>query len=189
MNFAATVVVGALLGAGVVSVGSAAEESGPERSNSRPGGDSDRPCRQAIEQSALLNGEQLFEAADACARAGVVDDAVFLLLAGQARALTDISLLKPVSEAEQGADTKLYGALYYKYGGSGSAELFRDAFRAAAMVERLRTWRPAFPEGYSPGWRYHGPVDSERYQATVNRSIESRLAKLESYRRSLADDR
>ena len=69
----------------------------------------------------------MFEGAEACAGVEASDDAVFLLLAGQVRALTDMSLLTPDSDADQAAAAELYGALYYKYGGSGPDELFRDA--------------------------------------------------------------
>ena len=185
MKAACTLMVVLLFGMGVASVSSAIEEAGQER----PGAAADRPCHQAIERSALLNGRQLFEAAEACAREGTVDDATFLLLAGQVQALTDMSLLKPVSEAEQRAVTRLYGALYYKYGGSGPDELFRDPVRASAMIERLDRWRPAFREGYNPGWRYQGPVDSNRYRSMVDHPMDSRLAKLAWYRNLLEDDR
>lgn len=189
MKPAGTLMFVLLFGVGVVSVSSAVEEAGQERLGSQSGSDSDRTCRQAIERSALLNGGQLFDAAEACAREGAADDAVFLLLAGQVRALTDLSLLKPVSEEEQRAVTRLYGALYYKYGGSGPDELFRDPVRASAMFERLGRWRPAFPEDYYPGWTYRGPVESDRYRAKMDHTIESRLAKLSSYRNLLEDDR
>ena len=189
MKPAGTLMIVMLFGMGLASVSSAVEEAGQERPGSQPEAESDRPCGQAIEQSTLLNGGQLFEAAEACAREEAVDDAVFLLLAGQVRALTDMSLLEPVSEEEQRAVTKLYGALYYKYGGSGPDEFFLDPVRSSAMFERLGRWRPAFREDYSPGWRYQGPVESDRYRAKLVHSMESRLAKLESYRKLLEDDR
>lgn len=188
---AASTLMGVLLfGMGVASASAAVEEAGQEeRPGSQPEADSDRPCRPAIERSALLNSGQLFEAAEACAHEGATDDAVFLQLAGQVRALTDMSLLKPVSEKEQRTVTRLYGALYYKYGGSGPDDLFRDPVRSSAMFKRLGRWRPAFREDYNPGWRYQGPVGSDRYRAKVDHSMKSRLAKLASYRNLLEDDR
>ena len=151
MKTAAMLTVVLLVSMGVGSVSFADEEAGLERPSSLPPAATDEPCRRAIEQSAVLNGGQLFEAAEACAREEAADDAVFLMLAGQVRAVTDMSLLEPVSEFEQSAVVELYVALYYKYGGAGPDELFRDAVRATAMFERLGTWRPVFSESYSPG--------------------------------------
>ena len=189
MNKAITLTVVLLLGMGVVPASSAVESPGPERPRSPPGAETDGSCGKAIERSAFLNGWELFEAADACAREEVADDAVFLLLAGQVRGLTDMTLLTPVSAADMQVVAELYGAMFYRYGGSGPDELFRDAVRANAIFERLKQWRPEFPESYSPGWRYEAPVEGERYQAMVEHSVESRLAKLQSYRNLIEDDR
>ena len=181
-----TVVLLFCMGVGVVSF--ADEESGLEQPSPQLGAHADEPCQQAIEQSALLNGGELFEAAEACARLKAADDAVFLMLAGQVRALTDMVLLEPASEAGQSTVGELYGALYYRYGGSGPDELLRDAVRATAMFERLRKWRPDFSERYSPGWLYQGPVDGDVYQLMADYNMDVRLAKLERFRNLLEDD-
>ena len=178
-----------MLGIGLYPPSAAAADPTTDRSTPVPATDIDPACRLAIQRSTSLNGGQLFESAEACAGAEASDDAVFLLLAGQVRALTDMSLLTPDSDADQAAAAELYGALYYKYGGSGPDELFRDADRATAMFERLRSWRPEFSASYSPGWDYQRPVEIERYQLMVDYSIRNRLAKLESYRNLLQDDR
>ena len=187
MKRAVTLTVVLLLGIGAWPVSAAPDEH--ERPTSRLWDATDISCRRAIEQSTSLNGPQLFRAAEACARDEQSDDTVFLLLAGQVRALTDMSLLAPRSEPDEDAAAELYGALYYKYGGSGPDELFRNADRATAMFERLRTWQPAFSESYTPGWRYKPPVESDRYHLMVDYSIRSRLAKLETYKNLIEDDR
>ena len=189
MKTAAKLILVLLLGVNVSSVTFADEETGLEQPISQPGAGTDEPCRRAIEQSALLNGGELFEAAEACARVEEADDAVFLMLVGQVRALTDMSLLEPASVADQTTVGELYGALYYKYGGSGPDELFRNAVRATAMFERLGTWRPDFSEHYSPGWRYRSPSGGDVYQLMADHSMDVRLAKLERYRNLLEDDR
>lgn len=149
----------------------------------------DIPCTRAIERSTLLNGPQLFRAAEACAREDQSDDAVFLLWAGQVRAMVDIYLLEPRSGADRQAVGELYGAMYYTYGGSGPDELFRDAEKARRMFVRLSAWRPSFSDGYDPGWTYESPVEVGRYMLMVDHSKRSRLAKLETYRNLIQDDR
>lgn len=181
--------VALLLSIGVCPASAAVEEAAQERSPSVSPDGTNIACRRAIERSTSLNGGQLFEAAEACAEGGEADDAVFLMLAGQVRALTDMSLLTPDSEGDEAAAGQLYGTLFYKYGGPGPDELFRDADRTTAMLARLRNWRPVFSESYTPGWGYKGPVASERYELMVDHSIRSRLAELRSYGNLLENDR
>ena len=164
-------------------------ESGHEENASGLSDATDVSCTQTIERSTSLNGPQLFSAAEACARAEQSDDAVFLVLAGQVRAMADMSLLEPQSEPDEEAMAELYGAVYYKYGGSGPDDMYRDVDRADRMFRRLRSWRPSFSDSYDPGWNYQPPAERERYLLMVDYSIRSRLAKLETYRNLVQDDR
>lgn len=161
----------------------------PEETATGLGDAVDIPCTQAIERSTSLNGPQLFRAAEACGREAESDDAVFLLWAGQVRAMADMFLLEPLSGPDREAAAELYGALYYTYGGPGPDELFRDAEKATRMFARLRAWRPTFSDGYDPGWSYESPVEVDRYRLMVDYSKRSRLAKLETYRNLIQDDR
>ena len=179
--------VGALATAAGLAIAGCGE-SGHEETASGLSDATDVSCTQTIERSTSLNGPQLFSAAEACARAEQSDDAVFLVLAGQVRAMADMSLLEPQSEPDEEAMAELYGAVYYKYGGLGPDELFRDADRASGMLGRLRSWRPSFPDGYNPGWNYKPRPDPDRYHLMVDYSKRSRLAQLETYRNLIQHD-
>lgn len=180
---------GLLLGLVISRASASPDETGREGTASGLWAATDLPCARAIEQSTSLNGPQLFRAAEACARDEKSDDAVFLLWAGQVRAMADMFLLEPRSEPDREAAAELYGALFYKYGGSGPDELFRDPEKAAKMFARLSAWRPTFSDGYDPGWSYASPVEVGRYRLMVDHSKRSRLAKLATYRNLIQDDR
>ena len=183
------VATGLLLALVVHQAGGSSEDTEREGTASGLWDATDIPCAQAIERSTSLNGPQLFRAAEACAREEHSDDAVFLLWAGQVRAMADMFLLEPRSGPDRDAVGELYGAMFYTYGGSGPDELFRDAERATRMFVRLSAWRPSFSDGYDPGWSYESPVEVDRYMLMVDHSKRSRLAKLETYRNLIQDDR
>ena len=149
----------------------------------------DIPCRQAVERRAILNAPQLLRAAEDCASAGEANDSVFLLLAGQVRAMTDMGVLQPQTEVDEMAMGQLYSAIYYRYGGSGSLELHRDVDRFSAIVERLRDWVPSVSDGYDPGWNRKSPVDYDRYGLMLDYSLRERVAKLEWYNNLVQEDR
>ena len=149
----------------------------------------DIPCDEAIEKRDILNGPQFFRAAEDCARNGAAMDSVFLLLAGQVRAMSDLSVLRPQTESDEIAMGELYSAIYYGYGGSGSLEMHRDADSFAEIVERLRGWAPSISAGYNPGWDHKSPVDRERYRLMIDYSLRERVAKLEWYNKLVQDDR
>ena len=168
------------------AVGAESDSAEPESTQPNT---TDVPCSQAIERSTSLNGMELFKSAETCSREERVDDAVFLLFAGQVRAMTDMSILEARSEPDEDAAGELYGALYFRYGGSGSDDMYRDADRIAGILKRLRSWRPSLPASYDPGWNYERPVDRDRYQSMADYGVRHRLAQLETYRNLIQDDR
>lgn len=184
-----TTATGLLVALVVYEASASSDETGREGPASGLWDATDIPCPQAVERSTSLNGPQLFRAAEACTREERSDDAAFLLWAGQVRAMADMYLLEPRSGPDRDAAAELFGALYYTYGGSGPDELFRDAEKAAKMFVRLSAWRPSFSDAYDPGWSYESPVEVDRYRLMVDHSKRSRLAKLETYRNLIQDDR
>lgn len=164
-------------------------ETGRAESESTQRNATDMPCSQGLERSTSLNAMGLFKSAEACAREERVDDAVFLLVVGQVRAIADMSILKARSELDEDAAADLYGSLYYAYGGAGPDDMYRDADRIAEMLRRLRSWRPSLPDGYDPGWNYEPPVDRDHYQLMADYLIRTRLTQLETYRNLIQDDR
>lgn len=177
-----------LLGLVVVAVADEDDPS-PVHAQAQLWKGADIPCDEAVEKRDILNGPQFFRAAEDCARNGSTVDSVFLLLAGQVRAMADLSLLQPQTESDEMAMGQLYGAIYYGYGGSGPLEMHRNAESFAAIIEHLRDWDPSLSDGYDPGWDHKQPVDRERYRLMLDYSLRERVAKLEWYNRLVQDDR
>lgn len=107
--------------------------------------------------------------------------ATYLLLAGQIRGMTDMSVLEPASDEDEIKVGELYGALYYQFGGSGDEELLRDQERTSNLFRELRSWNPVLVETYDPGWSYKSNVDVNYYANMIACQREVRIAKLEWY--------
>ena len=180
----------ALLLLGLAILSTACEKDPPlSQTKAQIWSGADIPCREAVERSAILNAPQLLRAAEDCASDGEANDSVFLLLAGQVRAMTDMAVLQPQTEVDEMAIGQLYGAIYYNYGGSGSLAMHRDADRFSAIIERLRNWVPSISDGYDPGWNQKLPVDRKRYRLMIDYSLRERVAKLEWYNNLVQEDR
>ena len=138
-------------------------------------------CNAAMSNAASLNANELWKGATSCGNVGDMSRGTFLLLAGQIRAMTDMSVLDPATDWDEGKVGDLYGVLYYRAGGSGDDELLRDRERTANLFRELRGWNPALAETYDPGWSYKSNVDVEYYANMIACQRELRIVKLEWY--------
>jgi hypothetical protein len=75
-------------------------------------------CTTAIASASQINGFALFEGSIACAQEGRQKDANFLIILGQIRAMTDLSILSPADDQNTAKAGQLYSQLYYQFGGS-----------------------------------------------------------------------
>jgi len=138
-----------------------------------------------FEDPTTANAETLFDAISTC---DSMPEAVFVLMIGQIRAIADMSLLSPKSEADEAAVTDLYRRLYYQLGGSGPDELYRNEALYDELVRRIQNWKPADPSGYSPGWEYSPVPGDGEYYRRIEETKATRLQQLSSYRALLSDD-
>ena len=94
-----------------------------------------------------FNASQLFEAFTVCSQSGDHKNAALLIAFGQIRAMTDMTILAPINDDEAQKVGKLYGAVYYSFGGLGLDELFRDADTVSAIVSSIRNANLDFYDG------------------------------------------
>jgi hypothetical protein len=145
-------------------------------------------CDAAMESALELNAYGLLRGAKDCAVAEELDRASFLILAGQIRAMTDLTSLEPDSEEEEVKLGELYGTIYYHAGGSGDDEIYRDRERSDRLFGRLRDWSPSLNETYDPGWAYKRPADRSEYFQMIACQKAIRLEKLNWYAGLVRDD-
>ena len=138
-------------------------------------------CNAAASDAPGLNARELWSGASSCGKAGDMSRATFLLLAGQIRGMTDMSVLDPATDEDEIKVGELYGVLYYQAGGSGDDELLRDQERTTNLFRELRGWNPALVESYDPGWSYKANVDANYYANMIACQREIRIGKLEWY--------
>ncbi|MEM8815047.1 MAG: hypothetical protein AAGE85_04430 [Pseudomonadota bacterium] len=125
---------------------------------------------------------------DSASRCDSMPDAVFLLMIGQIRAITDLSAFPAKSEADEALIGKLYERMYYRMGGSGPDELYRDDALYGELIDRIRNWRPTDLPGYEPGWEYSSTPSYQEYYRKVEEAKAFRLQQLASYYALVSDD-
>ncbi|WP_282008272.1 hypothetical protein [Brevundimonas aveniformis] len=160
-------------------------------------------CDQSIGEADVRNAEGLFAGSSICFLVDREEDAIFLLLAGQARAMADMELAMPTNlpEADQNGlvdlsdmpvppfeVVDLYGFIYAYGGGAGPTEFYRDADKTERLFARLTAWRPARPDGYSPGWSGSREASSEAYASSIQQNIEHRIGQLTPIAQLMRDD-
>ncbi|NNM13673.1 MAG: hypothetical protein HKO58_05070 [Gammaproteobacteria bacterium] len=145
-------------------------------------------CVEAMQESETLNARDLWEAAGKCIKVNNSYAMTFLLLSGQIRAMTDMALLKPVSETEEDKMGELAIMLYYQTGGSGDMEIYRSKEKSAKLFEQLAKWSPELTSSYMPGWNYKDIQDSGRYMQMLACQRAIRVEKLKVYASLVSDD-
>lgn len=145
-------------------------------------------CDAALSNANTYNGFALFEGASACADDQREADANFLIIAGQVRAITDLTILKPVDTGMERA-AALYGQIYYQFGGLGFETVYRTAASTSALESRLRGFAPALAAGYDPGWNYLASSKTDIYDAVLLSQRDERVWEMLNYALRLQDDR
>jgi hypothetical protein len=145
-------------------------------------------CASAVRSAATLNGSALFAGATSCAQAERREDTNFLILMGQIRALSDLTILTPSDEESTTRASQLYAQIYYQFGGLGFDEIYRTAAGVSALEQRVRAVNIAFAPGYDPGWTYRSSSKTDIYDAIVANTREQRLWQMRSMAVRLQDD-
>jgi hypothetical protein len=145
-------------------------------------------CANAVRSAATLNGSALFAGATSCAQAERKEDANFLILVGQVRAMSDLTILTPSDEENATRASQLYGQIYYQFGGLGFDDIYRTAAGVSTLEQRVRAVNIAFAPGYDPGWTYRTSSKIDIYDAIVANTREQRLWQMRSMALRLQDD-
>lgn len=132
-------------------------------------------CERAVADRLTLNAFDLFEASNVCAEEERKFETNLLLLTGQARATTDMTVFRPLGDENSARVTELYGQIYTQYGGIGFNDLYVSETQTNALFEALRISPIALTEDYDPGWSYKSDVRDDLYDALARDQIEHRL--------------
>ncbi|NCT40271.1 MAG: hypothetical protein GW778_01220 [Alphaproteobacteria bacterium] len=136
-------------------------------------------CLEAVNSSQTINAEYLFNSSLTCLKEGKTFEGTYLLNLGQMRSMTDLSFLKPLKEVDQQAAADLYALLYYRFGGPGDYEVYRDEDLYNSLVEKLEAWNPAFDAKYNPGWEYEADVND--YEGNLKKFKTIRFKQMREY--------
>lgn len=138
-------------------------------------------CSEAIKNAEQLNADDLWDGAIVCAESDLKHESSFLLIAGQIRAMTDMSLLQPISDEEGVKASNLYGNLYYPFGGSGFDEINSDSTKFKRLSNQLESWTANLNKEYNPGWQYKIDFKPTYYDQMIECQKRIRIDKLSWY--------
>ena len=145
-------------------------------------------CQAGLDRADALNAFELLGVAASCSEESRPLEASFALIAGQLRATADMSSLKPSSDEDEKKLVDLYGFIYYRAGGGGSVEVYREPAQTERLFEMISSWRPQLPEGYDPGWAYRRAPDKAKYDENLEHDRRVRLLQLKHYAQLARDD-
>jgi len=145
-------------------------------------------CDEAVAIIDLLNAPALFAGATACAAEGRKADANFLIIAGQLRAMADLTILEPIDEENRDKAAALYSLIFYRFGGLGFDEVYRVPADVTALEEQLRAFVPVLSATYDPGWVYQSSSKVDIYSAVLESERQRRLWQMRNRALKLQDD-
>ena len=145
-------------------------------------------CENSMENANILNSYELWEGASYCSKVKEIFNSTFLLLTGQIRAMTDMSILVASTDEEEIKVSELYGMIYYKTGGSGFDELYRDEVKKNKLFNSLLSWSATVSETYSPGWKYKHNFSNKKYEQMLACQKATRIDKLNWYSSLIQND-
>ena len=143
--------------------------------------DTDLTCHEGLHSAPALNGPQLFTAAMNCFESDYQLEGAFLLIAGQIRSGTDISLLRPANDIDEVAMSELAVALFYQYGGAGPKELYRNQDKSERLFSKINNFLPDFYDGYNPGWEYRTSSRVHLYETVAEEQQIHRVTQLRHF--------
>jgi hypothetical protein len=145
-------------------------------------------CSTTVQSAAHLNAPGLFAGADACARDGRQGDTNFLVIVGQVRALTDLTIFVPLDDANSRKAGELYTQVYYRFGGLGFEEFYRKPENVTALEARIRNTELRLTRDYDPGWSYQPSSKTDIYSAILSNDREHRIWQMRNMALDLQND-
>jgi hypothetical protein len=145
-------------------------------------------CSSSPASYGEFDANQLFEAFTVCSQSGDHKIAALLIALGQIRAITDMTILAPINEDEAQKVGKLYGTVYYSFGGLGLDEIFRDPDTVSTIVSSIRSANLDFYAGYDPGWSYKASSKTDIYDQVVLSRKSHRIWQIKNYALTMQND-
>jgi hypothetical protein len=146
------------------------------------------PCETFLAGTPDLNAKGMFDAAAACAGEGRKEDANRLMMLGQIRAVTDMSVLEPADEDAMTAAGELYGAIFYRLGGLGFDEVYRDPAAVERLANDIAAARLRHEPGYNPGWPYKPSSKTDVYDMLIENAKQRRIWQMRNVAVKLQND-
>src|SRR5262249_54088641 len=125
-------------------------------------------CSTAVASASEINAPALLEGAVSCSREGRQEDTNFLMILGQIRALSDLTIFTPLDDENSERAGRLYTQVYYKFGGLGFDEVYRAPANVSALEERIRNADLRLTNDYDPGWSYRPSSKKEIYSQILS---------------------
>ena len=125
-------------------------------------------CTSQIITANESNAVDLMYRGQVCAAVKKPVEASFLLLVSQIRAVSDIMLMPPATQADEQSLMPLYGFLYFGGGLNGlDDDVLHDPQQRARFFELLDRWSPSYSPAYAPGWNARKRPDGKLYASTI----------------------
>lgn len=137
------------------------------------------PCILAVQHRLELNAFELFEATNTCASENKKFEANLVLLTGQVRAMTDMTIFEPSGEEDKVRAGELYGLIYATYGGLGFDEPYVDKAQSDELFSLLRSSPIELGASYNSGWSYKGKARRDLYDGVASDQLAVRLWNVE----------
>ena len=119
-----------------------------------------------VKNPGVISAAVLYSAVSVAVREKRIEDAGVLFYLARFRAQFDSELFPSTGKGGDSPLTAL-AALQQQWGSVINPVVMGNPTMFAAVLARVKTWRPTVPEGYHPGWQYDGRGDEERARATM----------------------
>ncbi|HET9314446.1 MAG TPA: energy transducer TonB [Vicinamibacteria bacterium] len=133
-----------------------------------------------------IGSVDLLQAAAVAHLLGRIEDAGFLLYAGQLRARVDLDRFPPRDRGAEGPEA-LIASLGGPIGEVVNPALMRYPAAFEHAVARLRRWDPVATGDYDPGWDHGASPSADQTRATADRLKREMLQPVEGMARLLAN--
>ncbi|MEO1100462.1 MAG: hypothetical protein AAFW65_01310 [Pseudomonadota bacterium] len=132
-------------------------------------------CEQTVGKRLSLNAFELFEAAEVCALEEKRFQTNLLLLTGQVRAMTDMTVFQPANDDDKDRMGELYGLIYAVYGGLGFDEPYAAKSESDELFRTLLANPIELEASYNPGWSYKSNARMDLYDGVASDQLAVRL--------------
>lgn len=152
-----------------------------------PVADSPSECARLAAAAGTQNSKALFEAIGVCVEEEQKEEANYLLMVAQIRAMADIGALTPADERDP-VLIELAGLIYSGMGGLGYDEVYRDPAAVDRLAGRVEATQIGFTSGYDPGWAYKPDSKIDIYDAIAAAARQQRIWQMRNFALLMQND-